>query len=94
MENGRYNTSMIGNANQKGIQMIAGNIVNVKYNGKMYTGLVDNVRSVKGRSMITLVIVDDQKASGQGFRSLYLDKMESVEQIGFAEGYALPFSGW
>ena len=85
---------MIGNANLKGIQMIAGNIVNVKYNGKMYTGLVDNVRSVKGRSMITLVIVDDQKASGQGFRSLYLDKMESVEQIGFAEGYALPFSEW
>ena len=92
MEIGRYNTSMIGNANQKGIQMIAGNIIAVKYNGKKYTGLVDTIRMVKGRDMITLVIVDDQKATGQGFRSLYLDKMESVEQIGFAEGYPLPFA--
>jgi hypothetical protein len=72
--------------------MIAGNIINVKYNGKKYTGLVDTVRTVKGRDMIVLVITDNEKASGQGFRSLYLDKMESVEQIGFAEGYPLPFA--
>ena len=74
--------------------MIAGNIINVKYNGKKYTGLVDTVRTVKGRDMIVLVITDNEKASGQGFRSLYLDKMESVEQIGFAEGYPLPFAEW
>ena len=92
MENGRYNTSMIGNTLEKGMKMIAGNIIAVKYNGKKYTGLVDTIRMVKGRDMITLVIVDDQKATGQGFRSLYLDKMESVEQIGFAEGYPLPFA--
>jgi len=91
MENGRYNTSMIGNT-LKGIQMIAGNIIAVKYNGKKYTGLVDTIRMVKGREMVTLVITDEDTVSGQGFRSLYLDKMESVEQIGFAEGYALPFS--
>jgi hypothetical protein len=83
---------MIGNANKKGIQMITGNIIAVKYNGKKYTGLVDSVRMVKGREMATLVITDKDTVSGQGFRSLYLDKMESVEQIGFAEGYALPFS--
>jgi hypothetical protein len=83
---------MIGNTLEKGMKMIAGNIIAVKYNGKKYTGLVDTIRMVKGRDMITLVIVDDQKATGQGFRSLYLDKMESVEQIGFAEGYPLPFA--
>lgn len=83
---------MIGNTNAKDSKMIAGNIISVKYNGKAYTGLVDNVRMVKGREMITLVITDNEKAGGQGYRSLYLDKMESVKEIGFAEGYALPFS--
>ena len=83
---------MIDNTNAKDSKMIAGNIIAVKYNGKKYTGLVDTIRTVKGREMATLVITDSDTASGQGFRSLYLDKMESVEQIGFAEGYALPFS--
>ena len=83
---------MIGNTLEKGMKMIAGNIIAVKYNGKKYTGLVDTIRTVKGREMATLVITDEDTISGQGFRSLYLDKMENVEQIGFAEGYALPFS--
>jgi hypothetical protein len=72
--------------------MTAGIIINVNYNGKKYTGLVDTVRTVKGRKLATLVIDDKEKMGGIGYRSLYLDKMENVEEIGCAEGYPLPFA--
>jgi hypothetical protein len=54
------------------------------YNGQSFTGCVVESRMVKGRELITIMIKDDSRNDGIGYRSLYVDMMSQTSENLFA----------
>jgi hypothetical protein len=58
--------------------------ITTTYNGKTYTGFVVESKMVKGREMIVIMIEDDSRNDGIGYRSLYVDMMSQTSENLFA----------
>jgi hypothetical protein len=58
--------------------------ITTTYDGKKYTGLVVESKVVRGREMVTIMIEDDTRNSGIGYRSLYVDMMSQTSENLFA----------
>ena len=54
------------------------------YNGEKFTGFIVEIKMVKNRELITIMIEDDTRNDGIGYRSLYADKMSETSENLFA----------
>ena len=54
------------------------------YNGEKFTGFIVEIKMVKNRELITIMIEDDSRNDGIGYRSLYADKMSETSENLFA----------
>jgi hypothetical protein len=58
--------------------------ISTTYDGKRYTGLVVEIKKMSNRELITIMIEDDTRNDGIGYRSLYSDKMSETSENLFA----------
>jgi hypothetical protein len=58
--------------------------ISTTYDGKRYTGLVVEIKKMSNRELITIMIEDDTRNDGIGYRSLYADKMSETSENLFA----------
>jgi len=58
--------------------------ISTTYAGKRYTGCVVEIKMVQNRELITIMIEDDTRNDGIGYRSLYADKMSETSENLFA----------
>jgi hypothetical protein len=58
--------------------------ITTTYNGKRYTGFIVESKTIKNREMITIMIKDDTRNDGIGYRNLYVDMMSQTYENLFA----------
>jgi FKBP-type peptidyl-prolyl cis-trans isomerase (trigger factor) len=69
---------------RKGKEMTLNTEISTSYDGKRYTGFVVEIKKVQNRELITIMIEDDTRNDGIGYRSLYADKMSETSENLFA----------
>ena len=58
--------------------------ITTTYNGKKYTGLVTELKKFNGRDMVTIMIHDDSRNDGVGYRTFYVENMSQTSENLFA----------